>query len=108
MPFTLTYADAMNQLAELAQPGHPASVRQQALTTIVRELSPSRPRHEDILRALRPAPSPDPTFPEAPLSSEQQREFHLQPAAADLSPHADAETLSTDDDDSADEEDDPF
>ena len=107
MSFPLTYRDAMNQLAELAQPGQPVSIQRQALATIARELSPSRPKHRDVLLALNP-PSPDPTFPEAPLTPEQRKALHLHPVEADLATPADAETLPTDDGDSTDEEDDPF
>ena len=108
MTFTLTYADAMNQLAELAEPGQPASIRRQALTTIIRELSPANPKHQDVLRALKPPPSPNPAIPEAQPSAEQRKEFHLHPVEADLAATADPETLPTDDDANADEEDDPF
>ena len=98
----------MNRLAELAESGHPPSIRHQALTVIIRELSPANPRHEDVLRALNPDPSPNPTFPELQPSAEQQKEFHLHPVESDPDLPADPETLPAEDDDSADEEDDPF
>ena len=100
MSFSLTYRDAMHRLAELSQPGQPASTRAQALSVIIRELSPARPCHQDILRALNP-PSPHPTFPEAPLSAEQQTDFHLHPVPADPE-------LPPDDEDEGEEEDDPW
>ena len=105
MSFPLTYRDAMAQLAE---PGHPPSIRHQALTTIIRELSPANPRHEDVLRALNPAPSPNSTFPEAPLSAEQRAEFHLHPVEPDPTAPASGPDLLPDDDDSLEEEDDPW
>ena len=54
-----------------------------------------------------PEPSPNPTFPEARLSTKQQTEFHLHP----VEPEPDAPTHSEfmpDDEDSAEEEDDPW
>ena len=107
MSFPLTYRDAMTRLARLTEPGNPPSIQHQALTVIIRELSPDHPRHQDVLRALNP-PSPNPTFPEARLSSEQQTEFHLHPVEADPALPADPETYPTDDDANPDEEDDPF
>ena len=109
MSFTLTYADAMNRLAELAQPDRPAYTRLQALTTLVRELSPANPRHDDIVRALKPAPSPDSTFPDAPLTPRQQKDFHLHPVEADLAAPTHAEDAPlADDEGSPEEEDDPW
>ena len=107
MSFPLTYRDAMTRLARLTEPGNPPAIQHQALTVIIRELSPDHPRHEDILRALKPDPSPNPTFPEAQLSSQQQKAFHLHPVEPDPDLPADPETLPTDDD-SLEEEDDPW
>ena len=98
--FPLTYRDAMTRLTQLTEPGQPPSIRQQALTVIIRELSPARACHQDVLRALNP-PSPHPTFPEAPLSAEQRTEFHLHPVPADPD-------LTLDDEDETEEEDDPW
>ena len=108
MPFPLTYRDAMHQLAESAQPDRPAHTRLQALTTLIRELSPSNPHHEAVARALKPDPSPDPIFPEAPLTSGQQTDFHLHPVEADLADLTTGEDPPPDDDDSPEEEDDPW
>ena len=96
------------KIAELAQPSQPAYIRAQALTTIVRELSPRNPRHQDGLRALESQPRPNPTLPELALTPEQQKEFHLHPVAADLAASAHGEELPPDDDDSAEAEDDPW
>ena len=82
MSFPLTYQAAMTKLAELAQPSQPAHVRLQALTTLVRELSPSNPRHQDVTRALEPKPNP--TLPERPLTPGERKELHLHPLADDL------------------------
>ena len=108
MSFPLTYRDAIHQLAKLAQPERPAYTQLQALTTLVRELSPANPGHEQIARALKPPPSPDPVCPEAPLSPQQQTDFHLHPVAADLAAPAPGQDLPPDDDDSLEEEDDPW
>ena len=109
MSSPLTYRDAMHQLAELAQPSQPAHTRLQALTTLVRELSPGNPRHDVVVRALKPDPSPDPTFPEAAFTPEQQKQFHLDPLAADLADPAPTEDgPPPDDDDTPEPEDDPW
>ena len=107
MSFPLTYRDAMTRLARLTEPGNPPSIQHQALTVIIRELSPAHPRHQDVLRALGPDPSPNPTVPEAPLSAEQRKTFHLHPVEPDPARSADPETHPTDDDANPDEEDDP-
>ena len=108
MSFPLTYRDAMHRLAELTEPGHPASVRHQALTVIVRELSPSNPHHDLVLRALEPTPRPKPIFPEAPPSPGQQTEFHLHPVPADLADPACPGEPPPNDEDNPEEEDDPW
>ena len=108
MSFSLSYRDAMRQLAESAQPDRPAHTRLQALTTLIRELSPSNPHHEAVARALKPAPSPDPTFPEAPLSAGQQKDFHLHPVEADLANLTRGEDAPPDEDNNDEEEDDPW
>ena len=104
MSFPLTYQDAMNRLAKLSEPSQPAYVQLQALTTLVRELSPANARRHDASPTLQP--NPNPALPELPLTEAQQRDFHLHPLAADL-PATDA-PLTDDDDDGAEEEDDPF
>ena len=100
MSFPLTYRDAMTRLTQLTEPGNPPSIQHKALTVIIRELSPARPGHQDVLRALNP-PSPHPACPEAPLSAEQQTEFHLHPVPADPG-------LPPDGEDETEEEDDPW
>lgn len=106
MAFPLTYRDAMQQLAELAHPSQPAYIRSQALTVIVRELSPNNPRHRNVLRALEPPPRP--SLPQAALSPSEQTEFHLHPVPPDLADFTQNADLPPDDDDSAEEEDDPW
>lgn len=99
MSFPLTYQAAMTRLAELAEPSQPAYVQLQALTTLVRELSPANARRHDASPTLQL--NPNPSLPELTLTDAQQRDFHLHPAVADLAPESD-------DDDCAEEEDDPF
>ena len=60
------------------------------------------------MRALEPPSSPDPACPEAPLTSQQQTDFHSTPVAADLAVPAPNADLSPDDDDNPEEEDDPW
>lgn len=104
MSFPLTYQAAMTSLPELAEPPQPAYVRVQALTILVRELSPANARRHDASPTLQP--NPNPSLPELPLTEAQQRDFHLHPLTADL-PATDA-PLTDDDDDCAEEDDDPF
>ena len=111
MSFSLTYRAAMTQLAQLAQPPQPAYVRVQVLTTLVSELSPGNPRHQEVARAL--APNPNPRLPELPLTSAQRKQFHLHPLAADLAAPALTEAAPTEDapppdDDDPEQEDDPW
>ena len=83
MSFTLTYRDAMTRLAQLTEPGHSPSIRQQALTVIIRELSPDHPRHQDVLRALNTRPQPQPHLPRSATQRRAaQDEFHLHPVEA--------------------------
>ena len=67
MSFPLTYRDAMTRLAQLTEPGNPPAIQHQALTVIIRELSPDHPRHQDVLRALAPDPQPQPHLPRSAL-----------------------------------------
>ena len=106
MSFSLTYRAAMTQLAQLAQPPQPAYVHVQVLTTLVSELSPGNPRHQEVARAL--APNPTPRLPELSLTSAQRKQFHLHPLAADLAAPALTEDAPPPDDDDPEQEDDPW
>ena len=61
MPIALTYRAAMQRLAELAGPEHPAHVQVKAVSTIASELSPNNPRHDEVMRALDPDHAADAT-----------------------------------------------
>ncbi len=87
MPFNYTYQSAMNGVGELAfckrEPGY---VRAQAFAILRRELSPANPKSREIHHALGIEPHPEPAprpnhshLPEAPLTPEQQKDFHLNP-----------------------------
>ena len=54
MPIALTYRAAIQRLAELSGPEHPALVQVKAGSRIASELSPNNPRHAEVMRALDP------------------------------------------------------
>ncbi len=62
MPSATTYQAAINRLVELASPQNPGYIAVNAACKLVSELSPSNPRHHDIMRLLNaddPAPAAD-------------------------------------------------
>ncbi len=88
MPFNYSYQSAMAGVGELAfSKREPGYVRAQAFAILRRELSPANPKSREIHHALGIAPHPEPAprpnhsphLPEAPLSPEQRKDFHLNP-----------------------------
>ncbi len=108
MPFDYTYQSSMTGVGQIARSDEAGHVRIKALAILVRELSPANPKHLEISRALGPQPSPNPTFPERPLTPSERKEFHLHPIPADLAAPAPADATPADDEENTEEEDDPF
>ncbi len=89
MPFDYTYQSSMTGVGQLAHSNEAGHVRIKALAILIRELSPSNSKTREIHHALdlephpEPAPKPKPNhsprLPEAPLTPEQKKDFHLHP-----------------------------
>ncbi len=89
MPFPHTYQSSMTGVGQIAHSNEAGHVRIKALALLIRELSPSNAKTREIHHALdlephpepRPKPQPNhsPRLPEAPLTPEQQKDFHLHP-----------------------------
>ena len=103
MPIALTYRAAMQRLAELAGPEHPAHVQVKAVSKIASELSPNNPRHAEVMRAL------DPDYP---VAAEQTAWIHYAetaPAGEHFYACYDTdEDLDSDEEAAGPEEDDPL
>ncbi len=117
MPFNYSYQSAMAGVGELAfckrEPGY---VRAQAFAILRRELSPANPKSREIHHALGIVPHPEPPprpnhsphLPEAPLTAEQQKEFHLHSVHAQAAALMRGEDVPlTEDEESEEEEDEP-
>ncbi len=120
MPFPHTYQSSMTGVGQIAHSNEAGHVRIKALALLIRELSPSNAKSREIHHALdlephpEPAPKPranhSPRLPEAPLTPEQQKDFHLYPHSV----HAQAAALMrgedvplSEDEQSAEEEEEP-
>ena len=89
MPFPHTYQSSMTGVGQIAHSNEAGHVRIKALALLIRELSPSNAKTREIHHALdipphpEPAPKPrpnhSPRLPEAPLTPEQKKDFHLHP-----------------------------